>query len=99
MITVYTPEEVEKISAAGRLTADTLSMLEKAVKPGMSTYELDELAEKFIRDRGGSQPAKAMKASLPPSVPLLTILLSTESLREEKFLKKVISFLLILWYN
>ena len=24
MITVYTPEEVEKISAAGRLTADTL---------------------------------------------------------------------------
>ena len=53
MITVYTPEEVEKISAAGRLTADTLSMLEKAVKPGMSTYELDELAEKFIRDRGG----------------------------------------------
>ena len=42
---------------------------------------------------------RAMKASLPPSVPLLTILLSTESLREEKFLKKVISFLLILWYN
>lgn len=58
MITVYTPEEVEKISAAGRLTADTLSMLEKAVKPGMSTYELDELAEKFIRDRGGIPACK-----------------------------------------
>ena len=29
MITIYTPEEVEKIAAAGRLTADTLSMLEK----------------------------------------------------------------------
>ena len=28
MITIYTPEEVEKIAAAGRLTADTLSMLE-----------------------------------------------------------------------
>ena len=99
MITVYTPEEVEKISAAGRLTADTLSMLEKAVKPGMSTYELDELAEKFIRDRGGIQACKGYEGFHAPSVPLLTILLSTESLREEKFLKKVISFPLILWYN
>ena len=58
MITIYTPEEVEKIAAAGRLTADTLSMLEKEVKPGISTLELDEMAEKFIRDRGGIPSCK-----------------------------------------
>ena len=48
MITIYTSEEIEKIAAAGKLTADTLSMLEKAVRPGISTLELDEMAEKFI---------------------------------------------------
>ena len=37
MITIYTSEEIEKIAAAGKLTADTLSMLEKAVRPGIST--------------------------------------------------------------
>lgn len=58
MITIYTSGEIEKIAAAGKLTADTLSMLEKAVVPGISTGELDEMAEKFIRDRGGIPSCK-----------------------------------------
>lgn len=58
MITIYTSEEIEKIAAAGKLTADTLSMLEKAVRPGISTLELDEMAEKFIRSRGGIPSCK-----------------------------------------
>ena len=58
MITIYSPEEVEKVAAAGKLTAETLSMLEKAVEPGMSTKDLDQLAEKFIRERGGIPACK-----------------------------------------
>ena len=58
MITIYTSEEIEKIAAAGKLTADTLSMLERAVRPGISTLELDEMAEKFIRSRGGIPSCK-----------------------------------------
>lgn len=58
MITIYAPEEIEKISAASRLTADTLSMLEKNVRPGMSTLDLDKMAEKFIRDHGGIPACK-----------------------------------------
>ena len=58
MITIYTSEEIEKIAAAGKLTADTLSMLEKAVRPGISTLELDEVAEKSIRSRGGIPSCK-----------------------------------------
>ena len=58
MITIYTSGEIEKIAAAGKLTADTLSMLQKAVVPGISTGELDEMAEKFIRDRGGIPSCK-----------------------------------------
>ena len=61
MIIIKTPEEIEKIAAASRLTADTLSMLEKAVKPGMSTLDLDQMAEKFIRDRGGIPAEKGFE--------------------------------------
>ena len=67
MIIIHTPEEIEKIAAASRLTADTLSMLEKAVKPGMSTLELDHLAEKFIRDHGGV-PAEKGYEGYPGSI-------------------------------
>lgn len=58
MIIIHTPEEIEKIAAASKLTADTLSLLEKAVKPGMSTLDLDTMAEKFIRDNGGIPSCK-----------------------------------------
>ncbi len=85
MITIYTPEEVEKIAAAGRLTADTLSMLEKEVKPGISTLELDEMAEKFIRDRGGIPSCKGYEGYPEHFAPLLTILLSMEYHLREKF--------------
>ena len=67
MIIIHTPEEIEKIAAASRLTAETLSMLEKAVKPGMSTLDLDHLAEKFIRDRGGT-PAEKGYEGYPGSI-------------------------------
>ena len=67
MITIYSPEEVEKIAAAGKLTADTLSFLAKAVRPGISTLDLDRMAEKFIRDRGGIPSCKGFEG-YPASV-------------------------------
>lgn len=85
MITIYTPEEVEKIAAAGRLTADTLSMLEKEVKPGISTLELDEMAENLSETEAASRAAKAMKDIRQHFAPLLTILLSMEYHLREKF--------------
>lgn len=48
-----TPEQVEKMRAAGLLVASTLELLRKAVAPGISTAELDELAERHIRAAGG----------------------------------------------
>ena len=53
MINIRTPEEIEKIARAGKLTADTLSFLTKNIKPGISTLDIDRMAEKYIRDRGG----------------------------------------------
>jgi len=48
-----TPEQVEKMRAAGLLVAATLELLRKAVAPGVSTADLDALAEEHIRAAGG----------------------------------------------
>ncbi len=53
MIVRRSKAEVAKMAAAGRVLADCLDMLTEAVKPGVSTGELDGLAERFIRGRGG----------------------------------------------
>lgn len=58
MITIRTEEEIEKIARAAKLTADTLSLLEKEVRPGISTLELDTIAEEFIRANGGIPSCK-----------------------------------------
>ena len=56
MITCKSPAEVAKIRASGRVTAAALDELIQAVKPGMTTKDIDRLAEQAIRSRGG-EPA------------------------------------------
>jgi len=53
MIAVKNEQELEKMRASGRLTAKTLTVLKDAVKPGVSTKEIDRLAERLIREGGG----------------------------------------------
>ena len=45
--------DLEQMREAGRLAALTLREIAKAVAPGMTTGELDRVAEAFIRDHGG----------------------------------------------
>jgi methionyl aminopeptidase len=45
-------QEIAKMAAAGAVLVDALAELETKVAPGVSTQELDELAERFIRSRG-----------------------------------------------
>jgi methionyl aminopeptidase len=45
--------EVARIAAAGRVLAGCLDLLIGAVRPGVTTAELDRLAEAFIRERDG----------------------------------------------
>jgi methionyl aminopeptidase len=47
------PEEIEKMARAGAILVATLELLQRRIAPGVSTAELDELAERFIRSRGG----------------------------------------------
>lgn len=47
-----TPEELELMAAAGQITAQALEVAAAAVAPGISSLELDKLAEAVIRDAG-----------------------------------------------
>lgn len=51
MITVKSSEELAIMRKACKITGDVLKFLEDKIKPGVTTKELDRLAEKFIRDR------------------------------------------------
>ncbi len=56
MITIKSDEEIKIMREAGRITARILSDIDKATVPGVTTGELDRLAEKLIR-KAGSKPA------------------------------------------
>jgi len=45
--------EIEKMARAGKLVAETIAHVGAELHPGVTTGELDRVAEAFIRDRGG----------------------------------------------
>lgn len=45
------------MAAAGRIVAETLALVASQVRPGISTGELDQLAEDFIRSHPGARPS------------------------------------------
>jgi methionyl aminopeptidase len=45
--------EIETMARAGAVVADTLALLEESIQPGVTTGELDAIAEEFVRSRGG----------------------------------------------
>jgi hypothetical protein len=47
-----TPAEIEQMAAAGAILVATLELLESKVRAGVSTEELDQAAERFIRSQG-----------------------------------------------
>ena len=56
MITIKNEAQIEGMRKAGKLLYEVLSTVRKAVVPGISTMELNDLAEKLIRD-GGATPS------------------------------------------
>ena len=58
MIIVKSPREIELMKEAGKLVAKVFETVEPYIKPGISTYEINEIAEKVIYDAGGRCPCK-----------------------------------------
>lgn len=58
MIHSKSPREIRYMQDAGRIVAETHGELAKAVKPGISTKELDQIAEDYIASKGASPSFK-----------------------------------------
>jgi methionyl aminopeptidase len=59
--------EIEQMERAGRVVVETLELLGEHVKAGVTTQELDELAERYIRSKGGTPTFKGYRG-YPASV-------------------------------
>ncbi len=57
MITLKSPREIEIMARAGHIVARTLALVSEKARPGISTGELDDIAEEFIRSHAGAKPS------------------------------------------
>lgn len=48
MVSIKTPEEIEKMRESCRIAAETLDMIEKYIEPGITTIELNKLCHDFL---------------------------------------------------
>ncbi len=53
MITIKSAKQIEKMRKACKITKEALDLIEKNVKPGISTKQLDKIAFDFIKSQGG----------------------------------------------
>ena len=67
MIVLKTEQEIGYMRAAGRIVGQTLELIKKAISPGITTQELDHIAEQFIR-RAGGVPAFKGYCGFPASI-------------------------------
>ena len=52
MIIIKSPEEIMKMRKAGKIVAQTHELLKKHIRPGITTQELDRIAEEYILKQG-----------------------------------------------
>ena len=60
-VEIKTPAQIEAMRTAGLVVGRTLELLRTSVRPGVTTGELDEAAEKFIRSQGGIPTFKGFR--------------------------------------
>lgn len=58
MISIKSVDEIEKLRIAGEITGSTHNYLKKFIKSGITTLELDRLAEEYILSRGATPSFK-----------------------------------------
>ena len=67
MIIKKSPDEIERMAAAGAVLVKTMNLLGGKIRSGVSTHELDEAAERFIRSQG-AEPAFKGYRGFPGSI-------------------------------
>jgi methionyl aminopeptidase len=67
MIIRKSRRELERMAVAGSIVARALDMLRREARAGVTTAELDRLAEDFIRAEGGIPTFKAGRSARRPT--------------------------------
>jgi methionyl aminopeptidase len=68
VIQIKSLREIEIMAEGGRILGATVAMLERETRPGLSTADLDAMAEQFIRSHDGAVPAFKGLYGFPGSV-------------------------------
>lgn len=60
MIIIKNNKEIDLMRSAGRIVAETLLLVEEKVRPGITTAEIDRIAEEFITKHGAKPSFKGL---------------------------------------
>lgn len=63
--TIKRPSEIERMHAAGQILVDVLEVLQAELRPGVTTGDLDEIAERMIREAGAVSSFKGYGRNPP----------------------------------
>jgi len=61
VIVKKSPEQIDKMAAAGDILVRTLELIERKIRPGVTTKDLDVAAERFIRSQGATPAFKGYR--------------------------------------
>ena len=67
MISIKSPREIELMKEAGRIVAKVHKKMKEVVRPGITTLELDRIAEEVIRSNGATPSFKGYQG-FPASI-------------------------------
>ena len=93
MVTIKSEKEIELMKEACKLTGLVYKEIEKVIRPGMSTMELDRFADKIIRENGGIPAQKGYPSGIKgvPAFPAtLCISINDEVIHGIPSTKKII---------
>jgi methionyl aminopeptidase len=68
VVTLKSALEIERMRASGRVVAEVLEVLGNRIRPGVTTAELDGLAESIIRAHRGARPAFKGYGGFPATI-------------------------------
>lgn len=60
MIFIKNKKEIDLMRAAGKIVSETLNLVEEKVRPGITTAEINRIAEEFITKNGGKPSFKGL---------------------------------------
>ena len=64
-INIKSPQELAVMREAGRINAEALAAVAAAIAPGISTGELNEIAESVLKEYGAFSPFKHYPGAYP----------------------------------